>query len=192
MRFGTAGAGRLATRTSGRAARVIAASVHSAPIQPNTWISRCEIGAKANWPNDPPALMMPAACAAFFRRKVRRRGADQHREAAGPRTHGGEETERDDEAEPRGHEGRHRVPSDSSTMPATRTLADPYRSATAPATGLDHAPHQLPDGEREADRRDAERGRAVERRYEQPHGLPRAPIVTIRIAAAATVTTQVS
>ena len=32
-----------------------------APIQPRIWISACETGAKTNWPNDPPALMIPAA-----------------------------------------------------------------------------------------------------------------------------------
>ena len=40
---------------------MISASDHIAPIHPSAWISACEIGAKTNCPNDPPALMMPAA-----------------------------------------------------------------------------------------------------------------------------------
>jgi hypothetical protein len=32
-----------------------------APIQPTVWISFCRIGAKTNWPKEPPALMTPDA-----------------------------------------------------------------------------------------------------------------------------------
>ena len=50
-----------AQRMSGNAAIVMSASDHIAPIQPTPWISFCEIGANTNCPNEPPALMMPAA-----------------------------------------------------------------------------------------------------------------------------------
>ncbi len=70
----------LTTRARGRAPSVITASDHIAPIQPSAWISACDIGANTNCPNDPPALMMPAAlprlsggeCAARRRRSAPR------------------------------------------------------------------------------------------------------------------------
>ncbi len=38
---------------------------HIAPIQPNPAISFCTIGAKTNWPKEPPALMTPDAVPRF-------------------------------------------------------------------------------------------------------------------------------
>ena len=40
---------------------MINASDHIAAIHPSAWINACEIGANTNCPNEPPALMMPAA-----------------------------------------------------------------------------------------------------------------------------------
>jgi len=34
---------------------------HIAPIQPTPWISFCRMGAKTNWPKEPPALITPEA-----------------------------------------------------------------------------------------------------------------------------------
>ena len=102
------GAGGLTTRTRGRAPSVITASDHIAPIHPSTWISACEIGAKTNCPNDPPALMMPAALPRLSAGEALRCCADQHREAAGARADRRQQAERYDEAEARGHEGRQR------------------------------------------------------------------------------------
>jgi hypothetical protein len=39
----------------------MSAIAHMAPIQPTAWISFCRIGAKTNWPKEPPALMTPDA-----------------------------------------------------------------------------------------------------------------------------------
>jgi hypothetical protein len=51
------------TLISGSAASATMASDHIAPIQPKAWISFCRIGAKMNWPKEPPALITPEAAA---------------------------------------------------------------------------------------------------------------------------------
>jgi hypothetical protein len=51
---------RRSRRASGSASSEIAAS-HSKPNTPDRLISFCASGANTNWPNEPPALMTPAA-----------------------------------------------------------------------------------------------------------------------------------
>ena len=119
------GPGRLTVRTSGRAASVIAASAHMAPIQPNVWISRCEIGANANWPNDPPALMMPAALPRFSAARWGEAAPINTEKLPAPEPMADRSPNERMRPSPVVMKGVMAVPSDSNRMPATRTLAGP-------------------------------------------------------------------
>src|SRR6266446_4666656 len=178
----------LTTRASGRAPSVINASDHIAPIHPSAWINACEIGANTNCPTDPPALMMPAALPRLSSARWCAAAPISTEKLPAPAPIAASTPSATIRPKPEVMKGVRAVPIASTTNPATNTFPGPYRSATAPATGW-IAPHMnCPTASaklmvvmpRPVDVLSGETNRPSDWR---------APIVTIRMAAADSVTT---
>ena len=158
--------------TSGSAASVITASDHIAPIQPNAWMSFCDTGANTNCPNEPPALMMPAA--------LPRASAGMRCAAAPISTEKLPAPEPIAESRPSANTSPRPEPMKGvSAVPRARRTMPPISTGAGPAVrdragdGLHRAPRELAHREREADRDDAEPGGGVQRRDEESERLPR-------------------
>ena len=126
----------LVTRpTSGSASSVIAASEYMAPIQPISWISFCSSGAKMNCPSEPPALITPEAAprASAGMRCAAAPISTEKLPAPAPMA----ETSPMAKVSPQAlvMNGVMALPMASSTMPASSTGRGPQRSAAAPASG---------------------------------------------------------
>ena len=106
-----------------------------------------------------------------FERQAGGGGADQYREAAGARADGGEQAEGDAEPRRRIHQWREGAAGGEQEQAAKQHRAGAVAVRERTRDGLRDPPHQLADGEREAERGDAEPGAGVDRREEQAEGL---------------------
>ncbi len=106
-----------------------------APIQPSVWISFCRIGANRNWPNEPPALITPEALprAAAGSRCAAAPISTEKLPAPAPTADSSPSV--NTSPGPVGMNGVSALPSASSRVPPTSTGPGPQRSATAPASG---------------------------------------------------------
>ena len=109
--------------------------------------------------------------AARLERQTLRGGADQHGKTAGTGAHVGENAERHDQAEAAAHEGGQRATQRHQHDAADQHGARAVAVGDGAGDGLDGAPGELADGERQADRGDAQTGRRIERGNKQAEGL---------------------
>jgi hypothetical protein len=142
-----------------------------APIQPKVWISFCRIGREDELAEGAAGVDDARRRAARLERQALARGADQHREAAGAGTDRRQQAERDDQAEGAVMNGVSALPRASSSKPPISTRRRPVAVGDGAGDRLHGAPGELADGQRQADRGDAEAGAGVERRDEEAERL---------------------